>query len=51
VRDAFFVPGAATVLRVNGVVASVLLVLALSLFTLGARVLLEREKPSAAPAL
>lgn len=51
VRDAFFVPGAATVLRVNGVVASVLLVLALSLFTLGARVLLEPEKPRAAPAL
>jgi carbon starvation protein len=51
VRDAFLLPQAAAVVRLNGVVASVLLVLALSLFTLGARVLLEREKPQAAPAV
>ena len=51
VRDAFFVPQVATVVRVNGVVAAVLLVLALSLFTLGARVLLRREGSPPVPAV
>ncbi len=51
VRDAFFVPQATTVVRVNGAVSVVLLVLALSLFTLGARVLMDRDRPRAVPAV
>ncbi|HYO52743.1 carbon starvation CstA family protein [Archangium sp.] len=52
VRDAFFVPQAAVVMRVNGVVASVLLVLEISLFVQGFRVLLERDnKPRPVPVL
>jgi carbon starvation protein len=43
IRDAFTVPGASTVMRVNGVVSVVLLVLALTLFTAGGRVLLQRD--------
>jgi carbon starvation protein len=48
IHQAFFVPGAKTVVLVNGVVCVVLLVLALSLFTAGGRVLLSRD--SARPA-
>ena len=44
VRDALFLPGATAVARVNGGVAVVLLVLALSLFAVGARALLGREE-------
>jgi len=48
IHQAFFVPGAKTVVLVNGAVCVVLLVLALSLFTAGGRVLLSRD--SARPA-
>ena len=48
IHHAFFVPKATTVVLVNGAVCVVLLVLALSLFTAGGRVLLSRD--SARPA-
>jgi carbon starvation protein len=51
IRDAFFVPGAKTVVQVNGAVCVVLLVLALSLFTAGGRVLLSRDGTRPAPAV
>jgi carbon starvation protein len=44
IRDAFLRPEATMVMRVNGVVAVVLLGLALSLFVAGGRVLLERDE-------
>jgi carbon starvation protein len=51
VRDAFLSPEATPVARVNGVVSVVLLVLALSLFTVGGRALLGREEKRAVPAV
>jgi carbon starvation protein len=44
IRDAFLVPGATGVMQVNGVVAVVLLVLAVALFVAGGRVLLDRNE-------
>ncbi|HYH96918.1 carbon starvation CstA family protein [Hyalangium sp.] len=44
IRDAFLLPEATAVMRVNGVVAVVLLGLAVSLFIAGGRVLLERDE-------
>jgi carbon starvation protein len=44
IRDAFLLPEATAVMRVNGVVAVVLLGLAISLFIAGGRVLLERDE-------
>ena len=49
IREAFFVPGAKTVVQVNGGVCVVLLGLALSLFVAGGRVLLSREGGRPAP--
>jgi carbon starvation protein len=51
IRDAFFVPGAAAVVRLNGMVAVVLLGLALSLFVVGGKVLLSRDGARPAPAV
>jgi carbon starvation protein len=51
IRDAFLGPAASVAVRVNGVVAVVLLALALSLFTAGGRVLLSRDGPKPAPAV
>lgn len=50
-RGAFLLPGATVVMRVNGLVAAVLLLLALSLFTLGGRALASRESSPAVPAV
>jgi carbon starvation protein len=51
IRDAFFVPGATAVVRLNGGVAVVLLGLALSLFVVGGKVLLSRDEARPAPAV
>lgn len=51
IREAFFVPAAKAVVQVNGGVSVVLLVLALSLFTAGGRVLLSRDSARPAPAV
>jgi carbon starvation protein len=51
IHQAFFVEGAKTVVKVNGGVSVVLLVLALSLFTAGGRVLLSRDGARPAPAV
>ncbi len=51
IRDAFLAPTATAVMRVNGAVAVVLLVLALSLFLAGGRVLLSRDGARPAPAV
>jgi carbon starvation protein len=51
IRDAFLAEGATAVVRLNGMVALVLLALALSLFVVGGRVLLSRDGARAAPAL
>ena len=51
IRDAFLAPGATAVVRLNGMVAVVLLALALSLFVVGGRVLLSRDGARPAPAV
>jgi carbon starvation protein len=51
IRDAFFAAEATAVVRMNGVVALVLLGLALSLFVAGGKVLLSRDGPRPAPAV
>jgi carbon starvation protein len=51
IRDAFFVAGAAAVVKLNGVVAVVLLGLAISLFVVGGKVLLSRDEARPAPAV
>lgn len=51
IRDAFFVPEATAAVLLNGVVALVLLALALSLFVAGGRVLLNRDGARPAPAV
>jgi carbon starvation protein len=51
IRDAFISEGATAVARLNGMVALVLLALALSLFVVGGRVLLSRDGARAAPAV
>jgi hypothetical protein len=51
IREAFFVPEAKAVVQVNGAVSVVLLVIALSLFMAGGRVLLSRDSARPAPAV
>jgi carbon starvation protein len=51
IHEAFFVPAAKVVTKVNGGVSVVLLVLALSLFTAGGRVLISRDGANPAPAV